>query len=232
MAKSFISRMAITNDLSSIFCWVSQMASSYISRFIQRGRGEGSFQVSYYPTNSRPIKNHDSVQTHSSACRPDLGRRHVLRLRGAASGCGRGTRTAAASAPVGRGVSPLLHLGVGRGRNTHGQRLVSGLFVWRHCPRGALHPHHAGRGVGDDGDLRLRVLRLLRAVQLACRKTTLERGGTDVAQNTQTDRRQSGVGFADRVRGGYWHGVGISWLAVMRLAVNEVGHFGILSPDL
>jgi hypothetical protein len=27
MARSFISRMAITNDLPSVFCWVSQMAS-------------------------------------------------------------------------------------------------------------------------------------------------------------------------------------------------------------
>src|SRR5450759_1425227 len=34
MARSFISGMAITNDLSSVFCWVSQMASSLISCFI------------------------------------------------------------------------------------------------------------------------------------------------------------------------------------------------------
>jgi hypothetical protein len=34
------------------------------------------------------------------------------------------------------------------------------------------------------------------------------------------------------VRGGDWHGVGISRLAAMRLGVNEVGHFGILSPNL
>jgi hypothetical protein len=29
-----LSRMAITNDLPSVFCWVSQMASSLISSFI------------------------------------------------------------------------------------------------------------------------------------------------------------------------------------------------------
>ena len=40
------SRMAITNDLPSVFCWVSQMASSFISRFTSnapaRGRPMGS----------------------------------------------------------------------------------------------------------------------------------------------------------------------------------------------
>src|SRR3989338_1825883 len=30
MASGFISRMAITNDLPSVFCWASQMASSFI----------------------------------------------------------------------------------------------------------------------------------------------------------------------------------------------------------
>ena len=34
MASSSISGMAITNDLPSVFCWVSQMASSLISCFI------------------------------------------------------------------------------------------------------------------------------------------------------------------------------------------------------
>gem|GEM_PF-4544611 len=34
MASSFTSRMAITNDLTSVFCWVSQMASSRFSSII------------------------------------------------------------------------------------------------------------------------------------------------------------------------------------------------------
>src|SRR4030067_3035463 len=39
MASCFISRMAITNDLPSVFCWVSQMASCHISSLINRPYG-------------------------------------------------------------------------------------------------------------------------------------------------------------------------------------------------
>src|ERR1019366_7232563 len=35
------SRMAITNDLPSVFCWVSQMANNHISSFIRYRRATG-----------------------------------------------------------------------------------------------------------------------------------------------------------------------------------------------
>jgi hypothetical protein len=45
--------MAITNDLPSVFCWVSQMASSHISSYISlsKGRNDDGDVMNYVKIN-------------------------------------------------------------------------------------------------------------------------------------------------------------------------------------
>jgi len=65
----------------------------------------------------------------------------------------------------------------GRGRRDTGHGFLPDLPGRRHRPCSALCPHHAGIGLAMMAIFGYVFFACLRAVQLACRQTALERGG-------------------------------------------------------